>query len=877
MMPITLSVEEALVEWVNKGFHVTSPITSLAGLVDGVTLSEILLDLDSSYDASDIDRDPTSCGRWLTKKRNLQSVHRALFRFIHREAPDIEVLSRLIDIRDISDNPTSDGIAQVRRALNTPPMAPNIKLTKFYFKLLYITIAASFLGPDPEKYVDRLREPGRFTKNVMYQIQQIIMSQQETVQRETQVAKDAESLEAAALSSRDTALAHEEEKISMLGQLDLARKSHADTMTRLEHLQDSYEALRLEEARLQRELDVLRKITQDGASDSQIIKALEDKIKEQDELIANQESQVEDDRVLKTKLTNELNSLRQKSELTEQLDDELKELKYRMEELSRKANAAERYKQKLEGQQHLQREVQNLQFEKDQLQETLKEHERIILRNQALEKTLAEVRRLHSAAEGEVYELTTLKQTLEEDIRAFQHQLTLMEERKNHDERFISELQEQLNNGETRPTAHTPSGVASSFSLEDELEDAGDSQPNLQLEISRLKAENTLLKKGLGGSSEASHIKEELEEERRKHMRLKEQHDEIMTKHALAEDQLSSLIQKAVDGGWDSYVPTYARESVLIEHYYSDEALKYLSDRLKKATAELETERIKVEELERLVSDKERELLSARTDLSMVDKDALQGLEELKAAEELISNSLRTELEAARIRHTNNQDDLDHHRRQLIEALLAKDRYRKEVEELRANPEMGHVEGAVAESTKKANEKVEKLRDRLKQRQTVSGTVDPNGLSNKPQGLYRMQPCNNFTPLSKMLAKPFPPKRAMLGHSSRSTGQVAFECVSTTRKNQLEKAELEKHELQRKLKAALDGEALAEQKASYEAIIKNLLRENALVTTAWYDINSRVQSSHVVVQRRQDTPHSWINKQRHMVNNGKPALMPPTG
>ncbi|PHH55077.1 Protein Hook -like protein [Ceratocystis fimbriata CBS 114723] len=783
MMPITLSVEEALVEWVNKGFHVTSPITSLADLVDGVTLSEILLDLDSSYDASDIDRDPTSCGRWLTKKRNLQSVHRALFRFIHREAPDIEVLSRLIDIRDISDNPTSDGIAQ----------------------LLYITIAASFLGPDPEKYVDRLREPGRFTKNVMYQIQQIIMSQQETVQRETQVAKDAESLEAAALSSRDTALAHEEEKITLLGQLDLARKSHADTMTRLEHLQDSYEALRLEEARLQRELDVLRKITQDGASDSQIIKALEDKIKEQDELIANQESQVEDDRVLKTKLTNELNSLRQKSELAEQLDDELKELKYRMEELSRKANAAERYKQKLEGQQHLQREVQNLQFEKDQLQETLKEHERLILRNQALEKTLAEVRRLHSAAEGEVYELTTLKQTLEEDIRAFQHQLTLMEERKNHDERFISELQEQLNNGETRPTAHTPSGVTSGFSLEDELEDAGGSQPNLQLEISRLKAENTLLKKGLGGSSEASHLKEELEEERRKHMRLKEQHDEIMTKNALAEDQLSSLIQKAVDGGWDSYVPTYARESVLIEHYYSDEALKYLSDRLKKTTAELETERIKVEELERLVSDKERELLSARTDLSMVDKDALQGLEELKAADELISNSLRTELEAARIRHTNNQDDLDHHRRQLIEALLAKDRYRKEVEELRANPEMGHVEGAVAESTKKANEKVEKLRDRLKQRQT-----------------------------------------------------------------QLEKAELEKHELQRKLKAALDGEALAEQKASYEAIIKNLLRENALVTTAWYDINSRVQSSHVVVQRRQDTPHSWINKQRHMVNNATP-------
>ncbi|KAL5606969.1 hypothetical protein BROUX41_003336 [Berkeleyomyces rouxiae] len=785
-MPVPLPTEEALVEWVNKGFPVTVPISSLMDLVDGVALSEILLDLDSSYDTSDIDRDPASCTRWLTKKRNLQSVHKALFRFIHRETPDIEVLSRLVDIREISDNPTSDGIAQ----------------------LLYITIAASFLGPDPEKYVDRLRQPGRFTNDVMFQIQQIIMNQQETVRRETQLAKNAESLEAAAISSRDSALAHEEEKITLLNQLDLAQKSHADTMTRLEHLQDSYEALRSEESRLQRELDVLRKITQDGASDSQIIKVLEDKIKEQDELIANQEAQVEDDRVIKTKLTNEVTTLRQKSELAEQLDDELKELKYRMEELSRKANAAERYKQKLEGQQHLQREVQNLQFEKDQLQETLKEHEKVILRNQALEKTLAEVRRLHSAAEGEVYELTTLKQTLEEDIRAFQHQLALMEERKNHDERFINELQEQLNSGDARPVTSTPSAATGGFSLEDELEGAGDSQPNLQLEISRLKAENTVLRKGLGGSTEASRLKEELEEERRKHMRLKEQHDDIITKHALAEDQLNSLIENSINGGWGSYIPTFARKNVLIEYYYSDEALKYMSDRLKKITAELETEKIKVEELERLVADKDRELLSARADLSTIDSDPLEGLEKLKAADELIAHSLRTELEAARIRHTNSQDDLDHHRRQLIEALLAKDRYRKEVEELRANPNLGHIEGAVAESSKKATEKIEKLRERLKQRQT-----------------------------------------------------------------QLEKAELEKHELQRKLKAALDGEALTEQKASYEAIIKNLLRENALVTTAWYDINSRVQSSHVMVQKRQDMPRSWLNKQRNMVNNGKPGLL----
>jgi len=49
-------------------------------------------------------------------------------------------------------------------------------------------------------------------------------------------------------------------------------------------------------------------------------------------------------------------------------------------------------------------------------------------------------------------------------------------------------------------------------------------------------------------------------------------------------------------------------------------------------------------------------------------------------------------------------------------------------------------------------------------------------------------------------------------------------------------------------------------------MIKNLTRENALIATAWYDLTSRLQSNHVVLQRRQDAPRSWLNKQRQMVN-----------
>lgn len=38
-----------------------------------------------------------------------------------------------------------------------------------------------------------------------------------------------------------------------------------------------------------------------------------------------------------------------------------------------------------------------------------------------------------------------------------------------------------------------------------------------------------------------------------------------------------------------------------------------------------------------------------------------------------------------------------------------------------------------------------------------------------------------------------------------------------------------------------------------------------MISTAWYDLTSRLQSNHVVLQRK-DQPKSWLNKQRQMVN-----------
>ncbi|KAH8803234.1 hypothetical protein F5884DRAFT_637824, partial [Xylogone sp. PMI_703] len=48
---------------------------------------------------------------------------------------------------------------------------------------------------------------------------------------------------------------------------------------------------------------------------------------------------------------------------------------------------------------------------------------------------------------------------------------------------------------------------------------------------------------------------------------------------------------------------------------------------------------------------------------------------------------------------------------------------------------------------------------------------------------------------------------------------------------------------------------------------KGLKRELSLMTSAWYDVMSRLQSNAMVLQRRPDAPKGWLNKQRQMITS----------
>ncbi|TDZ34759.1 hypothetical protein C8035_v002622 [Colletotrichum spinosum] len=842
MVPLSEGAQAALVQWANT-FPLDKKAESIADFLDGHLLSQILQDLDSSFDPNN-------------SEGTLYDVWKGINRLVYHECPGLSGKVKSADIRPRAKEAKPEAISQ----------------------LLSVLFAIAMLGSNNERYVMRITTDIS-DKTVLFQLQRITQDMKSAMDEGEVTDLEEGNADVSHDASHDADLAMEADNIRLRSDLDKKGKLLADMETRLGHLQESYDDLKDEVVAKGRELEAFHS-AQDGAG-KEVIRSLELKLREQDELIANQEAQAEDDRIAKERLASELTALKIKTQKLEALDDEVKELRFKNEELSRKANMVERYKQKLEAQSTLSKEMDNLLYEKEQMQRDLIEYEKVLKRNQALEQTNEQYASKLRDYELQYVELDAQRRALHDDTTQLRARLASLDAQRLSDERLIAELQDQINSG-TGPSAMSPDAVSAGFSLEQELDSAGSSAPpNLSLEVSRLKAENNLLRSGMGSASENARLRQELEEERRQRERIQATYNETFEKHQLAEAQVSALI----GSGGEKSVELVERalqfglERVLTQDYYYSEVLGNLKIQIAQMTHELQTEKRKLIEVQAQLADKDRELLSARTDLSAVEKDSVNALEELRSTDQLISASVREELEAARQQVKNLSSDLENRQTSLINALLEKDKLRKELDEAKE----GRQDGAEPiEVVQKMQEKIEKLRSRLKARQSVSKSSPrvptksdfdaPPALAfpeaavlydSHPEARSSVTPYKPHTSLGHDLQARSPEKKSWI---KTITSKIWGHSQSPNPSIQLEKSEQDKYDLQRKLKAAEGGEAAAAQKAASDNIIKNLQRENALIATAWYDLTSRIQSNHVVLQRRNEVPKSWLGKQRQMVN-----------
>jgi len=373
--------------------------------------------------------------------------------------------------------------------------------------------------------------------------------QQKNEERERLAGAGAdESMTRAAGRPVDPDLEAEAELATLAAESDRLRKQCADLNTRLEHLQIAYERLKDDHERTQTQLEMERQ--NHGASESQMIKDLYNKIREQDELISNQEAQVEDDRQTKQRLTQENFQLSRKAELAQQLQDQVQELKHSNDELTKKANTADRYKQKLEAQRGMETDLQNALYELSQTRESLREFESLQSRCSQQATTIDRFRTMVATLEQQLEDNRIKRVALEDDIYSVQSQLDRVKEQKALDEARIAELEQQVLHGAGFSSSASPGASKTAFNLEEELQHTADPTAAYNLEISRLRAENNLLRNNMGVGSENDRLRTELEDAKTRETLLQEKYNAIFEKHTMDQEQIQALANGAATAGY---------------------------------------------------------------------------------------------------------------------------------------------------------------------------------------------------------------------------------------------------------------------------------------------------------------------------------------
>lgn len=766
MSTLSKGAQVALLKWVNTFEGLDRKAETLDDLTDGVILAQVLHILNPDFQSSSLNQNATS---WLEKKRNLETVYRALAQFLRQENPYLAPSPN--HFRSIIDNPDADGMCEFLSAF----------------------VSAACLGDLAKIHVPAIMKMERPDQREIMAIIQKKQVQIKDAEARAQLNGNAETISPAdgfddytvSPAPRDPDLAQEAEMARLSKELDTVRKQNADLLTRNEQLQMSREEVVQDLQIAQRERDVLRKTNETDAA--AIIRKLEAEKREEEHLIDTLQAQAEDDRIEKLKLRNELEVFKTKAEKAEELGDQVKELLHERDTLSSKLKQAEWYKKSAEEAKITEQRNRELETQNHELREQVQEFDKMRADNEALKYTCQQYRKQMETYEREKFDDQSIKINLKEENESVKLERQILQDQLRVSEEQIKDLQERLQlSGSSVPASPGASGALSN--LEQELQTTADPAARYRLEISRLEAENKLLRNNMGVAAENERLRTDLDIEKKKESLLAIKYNEVYEKYVVAQQQIKSLIDQGTGKG--------------------DEAFNTVQKDFLNSVTELDRVQGQLQKLKAEVADKDRELMMVKTDLTAVGQESIDALEVLKSSDQLVSTSLMTELEATRKQLEEKRIGYEQIQQQLMDALLSKDRIRQQLDEAKAaglpvstSPTPTPEQGADQKAKKEDTERTEKLKTALK-----------------------------------------------------------------TKIQQLEKSEQEKYELQRRLKAAESGGAYAAQKAAQDAIIKNLERENALISSAWYDLTSRLQSNHVVLQRRHDVPKSWLNKQRQLVN-----------
>ncbi|RHZ64340.1 hypothetical protein CDV55_105824 [Aspergillus turcosus] len=422
------TITQALLEWINS-FSLGKTLRSTEELSDGTILWEILQDIDPQYFLNELPERNTS-DHWVAKLANLKHVHKHLTGYLRMQTGNLP--------SGLDPSPDLQAIAEKN----------SVKETNKLLKLLLIAVIRS---PNPERFVNQIQDLSlQAQEGLKIAIEEsngeLVSTDVEDETNEDTKKQDLpvdlelqfEERVGKVIAENDR-LTHEKKELE---------KALEDLHNRLARLQENNDTLQSRLASTEDRLVTLKS----GKGDIGVsAKALESKTRQQEDLIASQEERIAaaQDEIDSLRMTVE--SLHIKNQRFQKLQDDYDELKTERDQLARKANAAEKYRQKLQASQDFEKENQSLKNQIKDLQQQLKDADSQQRWSAEREVELEEYRRVLPRIEQECSEIQNLKKQLEFNNHALTERLSSAEEQRERDDALISELRERIRELEGSP------------------------------------------------------------------------------------------------------------------------------------------------------------------------------------------------------------------------------------------------------------------------------------------------------------------------------------------------------------------------------------------------------------------------------------------
>ena len=708
---------------------------------DGAVFSDLLSLIDSSYDPAELEENlsiaASSGGRPVEgRRRNLHIVHIALRDFIRRNCENAEILVKDIDFQSLVKHPEPEGM----------------------FQLLSVFLVASVNSTDSQLSQNVLTgmqttlEPAG-----MQELWKIMEDSGKRINQGAAAHEAGQDVSSAATSTPAAPTANVSAETDYELEAEMARlrrdnerytRLAADLKTKHDHLQDSYDELKERHSETVQERDELQRELESGASNSELLARTRRERDEKIRLIDSLEIQMEELRMQKEAFEQLAKRLENENKRLAPLFGENEDLKKINEDLNRKANTAEHLKQKLETLRPLENEVQKLRGERAEI---YKEQEKMM----AVQRHFTQLK-----SENDKYAMKMSQYEVQESefrdqraaftmqIQQLQRHAENLEMKAKHDEEMVMDLQEKVMMLDPSAPPETPYAARpQALSLEDELNGNSASDISLKdIEVSRLQAENAMLKASIGTETEKGQLVQQIETELEHRKALQDKYNLLFERHTLGQESLNALINNMNGEGLvnalQAALDVNSELNILTTDFIRAEAYSNLRQQVLAEENRSKHLGRQLENLQAELRDKEREIVEARGDSKIIymeylmrsgvdetdiddqvnalSKEGQDVLSELKQTDNMLAVSLRAELDGLRRKYDILKGDYDSKQEHLVAALIDKEQLRKEAETA-SNELQKAIDGqSVNPDVAKTTEKMEKLRARYKKLSEVS-------------------------------------------------------------------------------------------------------------------------------------------------------------